>query len=96
MSGHKLYDLKHNQQTDNGDQVRLLSNTYSNTTTKLNELKQSLKTAFSLKWNWLLSLWGFCGLLLVNAFNGLILFYFFQSLCIQYSANTQACGSYRI
>eukprot|EP01084_Bolivina_argentea_P058361 106598_1 len=73
-NGHRVSTIS-NSEYANGytDQTRLLSDATDSKSNKrkFKELKQALKRAFLLKWNYLISFWGFCGLLLVNSFNGM-------------------------
>eukprot|EP01084_Bolivina_argentea_P058362 106602_1 len=68
------------------DQTKLLSNSKfeieNNYKMKLKEIGNSLKIATCFKWNWILSLWGFSGLVLVNAFIGM---WFISYMMIKYS-----------
>ena len=70
MSAHELKLLENG----NTDKTRLLSKDSKidlNYKSKLETLVTSFKRGFTLKWNWLLSIWGFCGLSMVNGFIGL-------------------------
>ena len=79
MSAHELAQYKRSVSTDN-DKTRLLSKNSSSSfngevklskKAKLAEMKTAFKRGFTLKLNWILSLWGYAGLSLVNGFIGL-------------------------
>ena len=70
LTQRELVDLENTENTEN-DETRLLPNTEISKISKLSEMKRALKRAFCLKLNWILSLWGFCGLSIVNGFIGL-------------------------
>ena len=74
LTSRELADLAKGSKTTT-DQTRLLSESKtcsdSDSKQKINEMVRAFKRGFSLKWNWILSLWGFSGLCLVNGFIGL-------------------------